>query len=419
MPHSVRDLDYVAHLSLRRHPGVTCRGHAAPMARRTAWLHVGLPGTGAPTLAAALTSHADAVAAQGFSLPALSEEQLVRAALELRREHKAWGYRRREVEGAWAEVCRRAHKGRRRPLVVSDLLAACASDQIDLLLDGLSPMRTHVVVSVRDPATQVLDAWAETVRRGRTVSFAAYADRLLDPAREHTQAGRFWASQHLGEVLDRWSAAVGAERVHVVVLPRHEDPVPAAWAGLGRATGLDVSELPLPGRRARRGCLAPGGVAVLRDVNRAVDGRLDKSVHRREAGPWLADALGAGNHPGSPVDRSGDDGPTDATSCPRLPQELHDCLGQLSQAWRDRVVAAGHPVHGDPDDLLPTPCDPRRPLPDEVPAEVRLATASAALADVLVEVARLRRHNAALEERTASLRAKRRRLERRLADATE
>lgn len=379
------------------------------MSRRTAWLHIGLPGTGAPALAAALTSYADSVAAQGFSLPACSEEQVLRAALELRREHKAWGYRRREVEGAWAEVCRRAHKGRRDPVVVGDLLAACAPEQVALLLDGLAPMRTRVVVALRDPVSQVLDAWAETVRLGRTVSFATYADRLLDPARGHVQAERFWAAQDVGDVLDRWSRAVGPDRVHVAVLPPHPDPAPAAWAALAAIVGLDVDGLPPPDGRASRGLLDAGGVTVLREVNRTVGGRLDKVAHRRDVGPWLADALGGDPASAGATGRQTLPAATDRPRPPGLPRELHDTLEQLSRGWRDRVVAGGHPVHGDPDDLVPEPWDSRRSSPDEVPAEVRLATASAALADVLVEVARLRRHNAALEDRTASVSATARR----------
>lgn len=361
------------------------------MPKRTAWLHVGLPGTGAPTLATALATHAEALRAQGFALPA-SPEQALRAALELRREHKGWGYRRREVEGAWADVCRRAHRGRRHPLVVGELLAACDPSALDLLLDGLAPMRVEVVVNVRDPAAQVLDAWAETVRLGRTVSFASYAERLLDPAREHAQSRRFWAAQHVGEVLARWGEAVGPERVHLVVLPHAPDgaggpgALEAAWAGLGRATGLDVAGLPLPAHAARS-LLDPAGVAVAREANRAVDGRIEVGAHRREVAPWLATALAQ-----------------EPAAHPRLPRDLHDVLDRLAATWRDQVVAAGHPVHGDLGDLRPAEADPAAPLPDDVPTEVRLALATEALADALVEVARLRRHQDAHPERAAGVR---------------
>lgn len=355
------------------------------MPKRTAWLHAGLAGTGAPTLAAALATHAEAVRAQGLALPA-SPEQAVRAALELRREHRAWGYRRREVEGAWADVCRRAHRGRRSPLVVAELLAACTPDEVDLALDGLAPMRTEVVLTVRDPARQALAAWTDTVRLGRTVSFAAYAERLLDPTRAHAQSRRFWAAQHLGEVLERWGRAVGPERVHLVVLPHEDDPLPDAWAGLGAVVGLDVRDLALP-RRAAPSAPDPVGTGLVREVVRAVGGRVPTPELRRDAAPWLAHRLAADPPASAPGRAAG----------PRLPDDLHATLTALADAWCDQVARAGHPVRGDLADLRPAPADPSAPLPDDVPAEVRAAGATEALADALVEVARLRRRIAQLE----------------------
>ncbi|HYF73247.1 MAG TPA: hypothetical protein VD864_10535, partial [Nocardioides sp.] len=53
--------------------------------------------------------------------------------------------------------------------------------------------------------------------------------------------------------------------------------------------------------------------------------------------------------------------------------------------------------------------------PDDVPVEARLTAATDALAEVLVEIARLREHNDALEQRNAKLERKRSKLKRRLA----
>jgi hypothetical protein len=376
------------------------------MARRTAWLHVGLPGTGADALWPLLTAQIEGLHAQGFDVPAVSREELFRAGLEIRREHKAWGYRRAEVEGSWAAVCRRAHRSRRQPLVVSELLAGAAPDQIDLLLDGLAPLRTHVVVSLRDPVTQVLDAWGEAVRSGRTASFARFAERLLDPSRSHPQARRFWADQHVGEVLARWGAAVGPRRVHVVVLPPRSQPVAAAWAGLGRATGLDTAALSPPD--GTPSALDGTTVSALREINLALHDRLDKPARRRLVGGYLA-----GPDDQAPITA----GPAASAPRPGVSEELYALLHRLAVGWCADIAEAGYDVHGDLADLVPPPADPCAPLPDQVPLEARLATTTETLARVLVEVARLREHNAVLEERNAALRAKRRRLKERLAAA--
>ena len=51
------------------------------------------------------------------SVPARSTDEMFHAAVEMRRDHASWGLRRRDVEGAWAGVCRRALKDR-GPVVV-------------------------------------------------------------------------------------------------------------------------------------------------------------------------------------------------------------------------------------------------------------------------------------------------------------
>lgn len=368
--------------------------------KRKAYLHIGLPRTGGAFLDSALAQHADALDAAGVCHPAISAEEMFRAAIEIRRDHRAWGYERREVEGAWAAICRRAHKGRRDVIFSQELLAACTPAQIDLLLDGLAGFEVHVVVTARDLGSQLLAAWAASVEAGRSVSFARFCKRVLDPEREHEQAQRFWAGQELGAVLERWAAAVRKpHRVHVVaVQPDAADPYDAVWSAIGAVVGFDARLLPLSGDR-RAGPDA-AGIAVLRNVNRAVDGRLAARTHRAVVRRYLSEGA-----------------PADATVAPALPADLYDDLLEVGERWRKQIADGGYDVHGDTGALLPAHPEPGVPLPDEVPAEERLTTATDALANVLVEVARLREHNQVLEERNAELERKKRKLKRRLAEA--
>ena len=61
------------------------------MAKPKSFLLVGLPHTGVPLLTAALEQHRDALAELGVTAPAKSADEAFRAAVELRREHRAWG----------------------------------------------------------------------------------------------------------------------------------------------------------------------------------------------------------------------------------------------------------------------------------------------------------------------------------------
>ncbi len=186
------------------------------MAKQKSFLLVGLPHAGVPMLTAALEQHRDALEGHGVRVPAKSADEAFRAAVELRREHRAWGLRRKDVEGAWAGICRRALKPADRfgatVVVGHELLAGANPDEIALLVDGLSGTQVHVVV------------------------LACVPDGRL---------GLFPDELDLSGVLARWQRAVSSpDRMHVVVADS-TDPV-AAWAALGSLAGFDAGRLPLP-----------------------------------------------------------------------------------------------------------------------------------------------------------------------------
>ena len=177
--------------------------------KRKAFIHVGLPGGPGDFLEIALRRHTHALAALGVRNPATSADEMFRAAVEIMREHKAWGYARREVEGAWSAICRRGHKGRDTLVVTQPMLAAATSPQIELLFDGLTGFERHVVITASAP-----DAWTLPG----------------DPAHD------------LGPVLHRWAfSARKAERVHVLV-NRPGDRA-AVWSAFGRTVGFGTTSL--------------------------------------------------------------------------------------------------------------------------------------------------------------------------------
>ena len=92
-------------------------GQIAPHAdgmtkKRKVYLHVGMPGAG-DIIDVALVHHRDALVELGIDVPVRSTEESFLAAVEILREHKAWGFARKEVEGQWANVCRPGVEGQR------------------------------------------------------------------------------------------------------------------------------------------------------------------------------------------------------------------------------------------------------------------------------------------------------------------
>lgn len=194
------------------------------MGKREVYLHVGLPGAGA-FVDTAVQRHRDRLAALGVLVPSKAREESFRAALEIRRRHREWGYKRKEVEGAWSGICRRALHGRSRVLVSQTALAGATPDQVDLLTSQLPGLKVHVLLTVAAP-----DGWSEP------------GDLDAD----------------LAPVLRSWSTTLrDPGRLHVVVMPRGESGRGAAWREIGQVVGFGTSSLavedlqpaaPLPAR---------------------------------------------------------------------------------------------------------------------------------------------------------------------------
>ena len=154
--------------------------------KRKVFLHVGMPGVG-DVIEVALVHHRDALVELGIDVPARSAEETFLAAVEILREHKAWGFARKEVEGQWATLCRRAWKGKQTVVVSLPLMAGASRPEIDLLLDGLAGLQINVVLTAGpdDDIDDIVARWGDAVRKPERL----HVVRLEEPSREERLEG--------------------------------------------------------------------------------------------------------------------------------------------------------------------------------------------------------------------------------------
>ena len=171
--------------------------------KRKVYLHVGLLDDDS-SVEKALFTYRHALAELGVGVAPDNAGEMFLAAIEMTRTHKAWGYKRREVEGTWAGICRRIlkAKGTNDFVLSQPLLAGAAPEQIDLLVDQLPGLAVHVI--------------------------------LVAPAGED-----------ISEPLARWGRAVRKpERLHVVEVTADQG-VEHVWRELGRTIGFGTASLSL------------------------------------------------------------------------------------------------------------------------------------------------------------------------------
>ncbi|MBB6628273.1 hypothetical protein H5V45_13175 [Nocardioides sp. KIGAM211] len=181
------------------------------MVKRTAYLHIGPTHTRSEVLDDALAASTDLLARHGVRRPVRSAEEMLSAAVEIRRTHQHWGLRRKDVEGTWSRIARRAWKGRNSVVLVQPHLAGATRDQIALLLDALAGFDVHVILTATPPG-----APGTAGQEGPAALAARWASALRSP-----------------------------DRLHVVVPPRDGDPDAHAWRALGRIVGFEAGPLPV------------------------------------------------------------------------------------------------------------------------------------------------------------------------------
>jgi len=130
------------------------------MAKRLFLLHVGPGSVDVETMT-------EALALGGVRVPTAPAEAYEHAGIEILRSHKAAGLRRKEVEGAWASLCRRARKAKADCFVSMPAFLDATPDQAALALAALDGFRVVLVVTSGFTAAPPA-AWTSLVEEGRT-----------------------------------------------------------------------------------------------------------------------------------------------------------------------------------------------------------------------------------------------------------
>jgi hypothetical protein len=204
------------------------------------FVHIGLPKTATSYLQTIIWSNRDALRERGVVVPGTERRDHLWASRTVRgdrnqerapeRHRTAWGRIRAELAAADGTG-----------LVSHEFFAAASAEQAVSMVDALAPAEVHLVVTAREPLGLFAASWQESLKNGSTTPMPEYA-REVSPRPADIWN---WRTLDLRLVLERWSAAVPAERIHVLVLdpdaPR--DDVWHRFAGIvGFATdGLDLS----------------------------------------------------------------------------------------------------------------------------------------------------------------------------------
>ena len=182
----------------------------------------------------------------------------------------------------------------------------------------------------------------------------------------------FWAGRDLPELLERWSAHVPPERVHVVPMPASRTSTPTLLERFCAAVGVPATELTEPDEPVNA-AIGRAQTDLLRLVNEVAPPEQRRRGAHGARSPWHVRLSWLGlRHLGS----------QDGDSL-KMPAQWREWCEEVAQADIDFLRTSGVQVHGDLEDLRPRASDfSDAPAPS---SEQLLRVATQALSDIVAE----------------------------------
>jgi hypothetical protein len=141
--------------------------------------------------------------------------------------------------GRWNELVGEVRRAREpRVLVSSEFFADAEAARIPRIVEDLGREQLHVVVTLRPLARLLASQWQQYVQSFMRLSFDGWLEGVLnDPGGKVTPT--FWRRHRHDELIERWAAVVGPERMSVVVVDEgdHEHVLRVFEDLLGLQTG--------------------------------------------------------------------------------------------------------------------------------------------------------------------------------------
>ncbi len=236
----------------------------------TVLLHIGPHKTGTTSVQSALHGARRELHRRGIHYAGAERQPVVAAQAAI--EEPGPGGTRRYSIARWKALLAEIERHRSERVVLSsEWFADAEPAAIRRIVAGLGGDRVHAVVTVRSLVRLLPSQWQQYVAAGATIGYERWLESVFGP-REAAATPSFWFRHRHDRLVARWAAAVGTERMTVVVVDEadHGAVLRAFESLVGLATGTLVAEPD----RANRSLTAPEA-----DLLRVVNARLAESIH--------------------------------------------------------------------------------------------------------------------------------------------
>lgn len=323
-------------------------------------LHIGVHKTGTTAVQTALANSRDILGTWNVRYPGrlMAHREVASSVME-----RPLGWRtdgaKPPKSGLWSQTVAEAHDFRGTTVISSEFFAESSVEVVDRIVGDVGADRLEVVVTLRNLGRILPSAWQQNLKSGFETPYLPWIRRMLFQDDDATRNTIFWRRHRHDELVERWVAAVGAERVTVVVV---DDRV---------REGIfhhfeDLLDLPRDTLFDRRGevsnrSMTLAEAAFLRRLNVAVGGAAGWRAYPNRVQALMVKGLVEGR---SPL-------PDEARLS--TPQWALDRAAEIADEMVTRIEATGVRILGDPAVLRERMTGPEETTDDSVDLPVDAA----------------------------------------------
>ena len=260
-------------------------------------LHIGVHKTGTTAMQAALADARGDLLAEGVLYPGHRPAQH-RAALSAMNHGWGWQDRGGEKVGpqAFRDLAREVASHRGRVCISSEFFCEADEATARTIVEALGDTRVHVVVTLRNLGRLLPSSWQQYLKYGMTTGYEKWlGDIFAAPEDSQHMTPSFWKRHDHGAVVQRWAAAVGADRLTVLVLENVDRAFP--FVEFADMLGIDgdilVSRMTLTSNRS----MTAAEAEFLLRLNRRIVNDLSWDQYRSLVREALARTLVEGRTP--------------------------------------------------------------------------------------------------------------------------
>lgn len=327
------------------------------------FLHIGVPKSGTTYLQTTMWHNRAPLRAQRFLYPGAKRMDHYHASQDVRGQ-------RRPPTGAWDQLRAELVAWQGTGLVSHEFFSMAGAEQAIAAVEELAPAEVHVVLTARDYVRQFPAVWQEALKMSSALSLDAF---MAEASEDRLSGAWSWRSQDVPRILEHWSSAIPAERIHVVTVPGRSGPRELLWQRWCQVLGVDDSAFDME-RSVSNESLGAAQAALLCRVKPHLTGPLlRKPVQHR----WVRQYFGH------------------EVLVPQRGERFGLRPAQVSELRRrsldavEQIRAGGYTVVGDLSELVPDEEQQEQPHPDDVTETEMLEVAGAAIDQMIRDVRRL------------------------------